>query len=113
MLHALAIMYARSKMPDANGSNAPVLAALEEGMSKNVHDALDWLESELGKNQGKFLFGDTVTAADCILYNSIEYIMVKQLGTRGKKWERIEQYLVDCPATATYRKAVEKTGYHL
>ncbi|MCJ1323859.1 hypothetical protein MMC10_000520 [Thelotrema lepadinum] len=100
-------------MPDAHGSNASVLLAVEEGMSKNVHKDLGWLEAELGRSQGKFFFGDTLTAADCNLSFSVDYILARQLGTQGKKWKRIEQYLKDCQATATYKKAIEKTSYHL
>ena len=113
MIHGLAIVYPRWRMPDAEGANAPVLAALEEALSKNVQRDLDWLESELGKGQGKFLVGDTVTAADCNVHYSVDLILKMQLGTQGRKWEKIEQWLKNCEATATFQAALKKTGYSL
>ena len=74
---------------------------------------LDYLESELQKIGGKFLGGDTPNAADTMMGFSAAFILARQLGTKGGKWERVEQYIKDCESTETYQKAVKKTGHKL
>ena len=111
MLHALAIHYARKSLPDGKGANASILQTTEQGMAENVQRDLDWLESELGQSKGKFLLGDVVTAADCNMMCSLQFILAAQLGTQDKKWEKIEQWLKHCEATPTYKAAVRKTGF--
>lgn len=82
-------------------------------MSVNVGKDFDFLEGELAKNKTKFLCGDHVTAADLMMQFSVDFILLRQLGTKGKKWERVEQWLQDCKSTETYKRAVQKTGHKL
>lgn len=82
-------------------------------MSVNVCKDMDFLEAELGKSKGNFLVGDSVTVADCMMLFSAQFILARQLGTKGKKWERIEKWIADCENTESYKRAVEKTGHKL
>jgi len=107
MLHALAILYARWNQKSGS------VEETEAGLQKNVQKDLEYLETELGKSNGKFLFGDEVTAADVSMHFSVSFILARELGTKGRKWERLEQYVRDCEEVGSYRKAVEKTGYAL
>ena len=82
-------------------------------MSKNVIKDMDFLESELKKSGGKFLLGNTVTAADTAMHFSATFILARELGIKGRKYPEIERYLKDCEATDSYKKAVDKTGHQL
>nr|POE54429.1 hypothetical protein CFP56_41367 [Quercus suber] len=104
-LHALAILYARWSQQDGD------VAATEKGMSVNVQRDLDYLERELGKSPGKFLFGDAVTAADCMMEFMLDYVFAQQLGTMGKSWPKINEYLQACHAVPAWKQAAEKTGH--
>ena len=108
-LHALAILYTRWFGTD----NPAAAEKIEEGMSVNVCKDMDFLEAELGKSKGKFLVGDSVTVADCMMLFSAQFILARQLGTKGKKWERIEKWVADCENTESYRRAAEQTGHKL
>jgi glutathione S-transferase len=108
-LHALAILYTRWFGAD----NPAAAEKTEEGMSVNVCKDMDFLEKELGKSKGKFLVGDSVTVADCMMLFSAQFILARQLGTKGKKWEKIEKWIADCEATESYKRAIEKTGHKL
>lgn len=74
---------------------------------------MDFLENELAKSGGKFLVGDSVTVADCMMLFSAQFILARQLGVQGKKWEKINQWVKDCENTESYKRAVEKTGHAL
>lgn len=80
-------------------------------MSKNIHNDLDFMTAELGKSSGKFLFGDEITLADIQMHFSIAFILARDLGLLGRKWERLEKYVKDCEATDSYKQAVKKTGH--
>jgi glutathione S-transferase len=108
-LHALAILYTRWFGAD----NPAAAEKTEEGMSVNVCKDMDFLEKELGKSKGKFLIGDNVTVADCMMLFSAQFILARQLGTKGKKWEKIEKWIANCEATESYKRALEKTGHKL
>ncbi|QIX01179.1 hypothetical protein AMS68_006696 [Peltaster fructicola] len=107
MTHALAITYARWFQKGGD------LKATEEGLSGNVQKDFDWFEAELNKSKGKFLFGDEPTAGDIAMHFSVTFIIARELGTQGRTWPRIEQFVKDCEATEAYKKAVKKTGYEL
>jgi glutathione S-transferase len=82
-------------------------------MSTNVCKDMDYLEAELGKSSGKFLVGDQVTVADCMMLFSAQFILARELGTKGKKWEKVEKWIADCEGTESYKRAVERTGHKL
>jgi len=109
MLHAIGIIYVRW----FSGDNKAAADQIEEAMSKNVQKDLDLLEEELGKSEGRFLLGDSVTVADCMMHFSLAFILARGLGTKGKQWPKIEKWIEHCEATSTYKKAVQKTGYDL
>lgn len=109
MLHAIGILYVRW----FGGGHEDAQQAIEEGMSKNVHKDLDFLEAELSKSSGRFLLGDGVTVADTMMHFGVTFIFARQLGTKGGSWPKIEQWIGDCEATEPYKRAVEKTGHKL
>lgn len=107
LLHGLAVLYAKWNQKD--GDVQQTIA----GMSKNMINDLNYLESELGKSNGKFLLGDKLTVADIMMHFSARFILVRELGTMGKTWPKIEEWLDNCEATSSYKAAVEKTGHKL
>ncbi len=114
MLHALAITYTRWNAPK-HVHEAGDVETMEKGMSVNVQNDFNWLESELDRGSGKFLVGDEITAADVMMMFSVEFILARGLGTKGcdTKWPKTREWLQACKDTEAYRRAVEKTGYKL
>ena len=112
MVHALAVLYVRASAPQQVKDNGG-LEAIEQGMSVNVIKDLDWLETDLQKSKGKFLVGDHVTAADCMMVITVQFILVRRLGTQGKRWPKIEEWIKTCEETESWKKAVQKTGHTL
>jgi len=106
-LHGIAILYVRWNQKSGN------VEETEAGLSKNVQNDLNYFESELRKSGGKFLFGDQPTVADMQMHFSLSFILARELGTKGMKLDRIQQYLRDCEAVPSYKAAVEKTGHKL
>lgn len=85
----------------------------EEAASVNVQRDLDYFEAELKKNGGSFLMGSEITLADCLMEFTVEFILTRKLGTLGKDYPRLQQYIKDCHATDTLQKALKKTGHKL
>ncbi|KAF2131841.1 glutathione S-transferase [Dothidotthia symphoricarpi CBS 119687] len=110
-LHGIAILYTRWNLP--KDVPAGTLEAMEKGLSVNVQNDLNWLEDELSKSSGRFLCGDHVTAADVMMQFSAEFILARELGTQGKNWPKVEEWLQTCTNTEGYKRAVEKTGHKL
>lgn len=108
-LHGLAILYARW----FGSEHTAAVEAISEGLSVNIGKDMDFLEKELNKNGTKFLVGDNVTMADCMMLFSIQFILARELGTKGRKWERVNKWIQDCEATDSYLRAVKKTGHTL
>ncbi|KAJ9665021.1 hypothetical protein H2201_004886 [Coniosporium apollinis] len=114
LLHALAITYVRWNAPK-NVHESGDVETMEKGMSANVQNDLNWLESELEKGEGRFLVGNEVTAADVMMMFSVDFILARGLGTKGcdDKWPKTREWLGVCKETVAYRRAVGKTGYKL
>lgn len=74
---------------------------------------MNYLEAELSKGKGKFVCGDSVSAADCMLQFSAAFIMGRELGIKASSYPKTQQYLQDCEASETYKKAIQKTGHKL
>lgn len=115
MLHALAILYVRWKLP---ASSSDLLPALEASLSPNVQSDLDWLESTLVAQKARgseYLVGDALSVADVMMGFSIEFIFTRKLGVQGKEdgWPESRAWLDRCLAREPYRRAVEKSGYTL
>ena len=86
---------------------------LAPGLAELVAKDLDWLEAELEKSGGKYLVGDHVTAADTMVGFSIQFIFAMDLAPKGRKWERIEEWLKRIEGQEAYKRAVEKTGFKM
>ena len=113
-LHALAILYARWQFPeDLKRERPEVLEEMEERMAGNVKHDLDWLEGELGRSTGRFLVGDSVTAADVMMQFSVSFILERSLGTRGGSWPRLREWMERCEGNESYERAVERSGHSL
>ncbi|KAF2226809.1 glutathione S-transferase [Elsinoe ampelina] len=108
-LHALPVLYVKW----FSGDHKEAADTIIEKMSINIQKDLDLLESELGKSSGKFLMGDKVTVADCMMQFSAVFILDRQLGTGGKQWPRVQEWIKACEDTETYKAAVKKTGHDL
>ena len=89
------------------------MAATEEKIKANVQNDLNNLRTELSKRQGKFLFGDSLSAADIMMEFIVDFTLGRELGTKGGDWKQVEQYKQDCQATSSWQKATKKTGYKL
>ncbi|KAI9652182.1 MAG: hypothetical protein M1831_007163 [Alyxoria varia] len=113
-IHALSIMYAHWSFPAPFKSSHPeILAQMEEGMSVNVRNDLDWLEGELSKSKSGFLVGDGVTAADIMMAFSVQFTMAGGFGTKGGSWPKVDEWIRRCEDTGSYKRAVEKSGHVL
>ncbi|PNS18716.1 hypothetical protein CAC42_5255 [Sphaceloma murrayae] len=108
-LHALPILYVRW----FSGDHTDAAKMIEERMAGNVQKDMELLESELGKSSGKFLLGDDVSVADCMMHFSATFILERELGTAGREYPKIKAWLAACEDTAAYKAAVKKTGYDL
>ncbi|KAJ9614076.1 hypothetical protein H2200_002212 [Cladophialophora chaetospira] len=117
MLHALAILYARWRIPSAAKEHLP---EMESSLSVNVHNDLNWLESELSSpspssSGGRtWLVGDDVTAADIMMGFNTEFIFTRKLGVEGgEEWPNVQKWLERVKGREAYKKSVERTGYSL
>lgn len=106
-LHGLACLYAKWFQQDGD------VQKTQEGMSKNVIKDFDYLQAELEKSSGKFLLGDKLTVADVMMHFSARFIILRELGTMGKRWPKVEEWLDLCEAQPAYKAAVKKTGHQL
>lgn len=107
LVHSLAILYVRWHQTSGD------VAKTEQGLSADVIKDMDYLEAELGRSNGRFLRGDEVTAADIMMQFSAGNTLVRELGTTGRRWPRVEKWYANCEARPAYKRAVEKTGYIL
>lgn len=107
LTHGLSVLYAKWNQKDGD------VEQTVKGLSKNVINDMNYLESELGKSNGKFLMGDKLTVADIMMHFSARFMLVRDLGTMGKTWPKVEEWLSNCEATQSYKAAVEKTGHKL
>ncbi len=112
MIHGLAVLYARWQMPEG-GKNDDILGQMEKKLSVNVQKDFDWLDFELQSGNGKYLVGDSVTAADTMMGFSAQFIMARKLGTGDRTWPAVEAWVKHLEGLKSYKKAVEKTGHSL
>lgn len=118
-LHGIAILYARWHLPEEAKAALP---EMEEKLSRNVRNDLDWIEGHLKQQSTKFLMGDTVSVADIMMQFSIEFIYARNLGLNaeevGKKgdygrWPETKKWLIHCMDEPGFKRAVAKSGYTL
>lgn len=107
MLHGLAVLYARWNQKDGD------VEKTVQGLSANIQKDLDYLEATLTSGDGKFIVGNSLTVADIMMEFSAQFLLVRELGTKGKTWPKINAWLKNCHEMKAYREAVEKTGYTL
>ncbi len=82
------LLYARWRIPKAASEHLP---EMEKGLSPNIQNDLNWLESEGAGRQ--CLVGNDVTAADILMGFSIESIFARKLGTEGGDWPNVRKWL--------------------
>lgn len=133
-LHGLAILYVRwfqktgdpaqteeslsKNIVNGTSNSSPIVRDTSLGLPvvetfADLHPDMNFLEAELSKGKGKFLCGDAVSAADCMMEFSAAFIMARELGIKPHTYPKSQQYIQDCEATETYKKAVQKTGHKL
>ena len=116
MVHAMAILYARWRLPESAQS---VLPELEDGLSNNVKNDFKWLEDTLvkyKKSGDAYIVGNELTAADVMLGFTVEFLMERKLGVKGwgsGQYPEVEAWFKRVTQRPAYKKAVEKTGYTL
>jgi len=113
MLHALAILYARWKIPEAAKE---YLAEMEQNMSANVLNDFRWIEGALKEQRQKgseFLVGTELSVADIMMGFSVEFILERKLGTKKGDWPETEAWLERMMGRSAYKRAVERSGYTL
>ncbi len=106
-LHGIAVLYVRWHQKDGD------VKKTEQGLSKNIINDFNLLEATLKQSSGKFLFGNEISVADTMMHFSTSFILARELGVKAEDYPRCKQYVQDCEATASYKKAVEKTGHKL
>jgi glutathione S-transferase len=113
-MHAIANFYFRIFMPQQfRESAADVVAAAEAKMATTVAKDMDWLERELAQSTGPFLVGDTLTVADIMVLFVIQLTYKFKFGGEGKSWPKIEAWVKTCEESASYKRAVERSGFTL
>lgn len=118
-LHGLAVLYARWTIPEKHKDG---LQEMEEKLSKNMHNDLDWIEGHLKQQDTKFLMGDKVSVADIMMQFSIEFIYTRKLGLNAEeagekggdgRWPETKRWLDRCMNEPAFKRAKEKSGYTL
>ena len=103
-MHALPTVYNRR-------IDNTIAEKLEPGIAQIVAKDLDWLEDELERGGGRFLVGDTVTAADTMMAFTVQFIFAKGLGPKDRRWEKVNGWLRNVEGVEAYQRAVAKTGH--
>ena len=76
------------------------------------HD-LDWLENELSRSSTKYLVGDEVTLADAMMIFPLQVIFANKIGTEGKSWPKVQQWLKNAESGEGYQRTVKRTGHRV
>jgi glutathione S-transferase len=110
----------RLSLPQSSLKHSDYGDRMEALLSVNVLKDLDWLDAELAKNEGGYLVGKTLSAADIMMHFSVQFIFARRLGLkkmdpaeRKGRWKHVNKWFERCEAGNGFKKAVKKTGYTL
>lgn len=106
MLHGEAIFSIRKAAP------TPAIQEIEAKLAVPVQHDLDWLEEQLRNGATTYLAGNEVTVADTMMVFSVQDIFANKLGTAGRAWPRINEWLKHVESGEIYQRALQRTGYH-
>jgi len=115
-------MYARARLPQDLPNRAEVWKEMNQSMSGNIDNALNWLNSELKKshsNGGKYLVGGRLTAADIGMLFGLQLIYDRKLGLEhlensgNGKWPDIEKWMDYLQDEKSWKDCVAKTGFRM
>ena len=113
MTHATAILYARWQFPQELANIHPqAVKEMEQKLTPNITNDMKWVEKALKEN-GDWLVGGRLTAADIAMEFSIDWIFERELGARRGQYPTIDAWLEKCHQTDGYKRAVAKSGHHL
>jgi glutathione S-transferase len=115
-------MYARARLPQDLPNRAEVWKEMNSVMSGNIHNALNWLESELKQahaDGGKFLVGGHLTAADICMLFGMQLMYDRKLGlehleNEGKgRWPEVEKWMEYLQEEKSWKDCVQRTGFRM